>query len=207
MIGEEVIILADGQFPEHPVPLQLLRSGRSIICCDGAVMKLEVSGLVPDVVIGDLDSLTTALRDKYADRVIHNPDQETNDLTKAVNYCVSNGAKKAYILGATGLREDHTLGNISLLAYYTTKLSVEMCTDTGIFLPVLNASRLKSFKGQQISIFSLTPTVPLTLINLRYPLENRPLAAWWHGTLNEALGDWYGLEFKDGIFIVFGLHG
>ena len=45
-------------------------------------------------------------------------DQETNDLTKAVNYVKTLGFREVLILGATGRREDHTLGNISLLAQF-----------------------------------------------------------------------------------------
>lgn len=206
MLSTEVIILADGMFPEHPVPLALLKSGRSIVCCDGATMKLVAAGLEPTIVIGDMDSLIPEYKITFADRLIHDPDQETNDLTKAVDFCAKNGVKKAFILGATGLREDHTLANISLLALYSAKLEIEMYTNTGYFIPVSETMLLKSFPGQQISIFSLTPQTSLTLKNLKYPLENRSLLSWWEGTLNEALGDWFGLEFTNGKFLVYLLY-
>lgn len=206
MITKEVIVLADGQFPEHAVPLRLLNSGKSIICCDGAAIKLVKSGLIPEIVIGDLDSLTEEFKIKFSDRLIHDPDQETNDLTKAVNYCIQQGVQKIYILGATGLREDHTLGNISLLVSYSSKILVEMYTDTGFFIPVLSSQRIKTYPGQQISIFSLTPNVPLTLKNLRFPLNKYQLEAWWQGTLNEAIDDWFDIEFEGGMFIVFALY-
>ena len=206
MLSKEVIILADGMFPEHPVPLALLKSGRSIVCCDGATMKLVAAGLEPTIVIGDMDSLIPEYKITFADRLFHDPDQETNDLTKAVDFCAKNDVKKAYILGATGLREDHTLGNISLLASYTSKLEIEMYTNTGYFISVSESMLLKSYPGQQISFFSLTPQTSLTLKNLKYPLENRPLLSWWEGTLNEALGDWFGLEFTNGKFLVYLLY-
>jgi thiamine pyrophosphokinase len=206
MLSEEVIILADGQFPEHPIPLALLKSGRSIICCDGAAMKLVANGQKPAVIIGDLDSLLAEYKTIFADCLIQDPDQETNDLTKAVNFCIKEGVKKAYILGATGLREDHTLGNISLIASYSEALDIEMHTNTGCFISVSETMEIKTSPGQQISIFSLTPHVPLTLRNLKYPLDNRPLLSWWEGTLNEALDDWFKLEFDSGTFIVFMLY-
>jgi thiamine pyrophosphokinase len=206
MLTNEVIILADGLFPEHSIPLALLKSGRSIVCCDGAAMKIVAAGLEPSIIIGDLDSLTAEYKTIFSDRLVYDPDQETNDLTKAVEFCAKNGVKKAYILGATGLREDHTLGNISLLATYSAKLDVEMYTNTGYFIAVSESVRLKSYIGQQISVFSLTPQVPLTLENLKFPLVNRLLPAWWEGTLNEAMGDWFGLKFTEGRFLVFLLY-
>lgn len=206
VLTKETIILADGQFPQHSIPLQMLRSGRSIVCCDGACMKLASTGIEPTAIVGDLDSLTEPFRSQFADRLFLLPDQESNDLTKAVIFAIKHGAKKINILGATGLREDHTLGNISLLADYALSVEVEMYTDSGFFSALSKSSRLQSKAGQQISIFSLTPNTPLSLVNLKYPLENKCLSAWWVGTLNEALGDWFELVFDNGIFIVFRLY-
>ena len=72
----------------------------------------------PDIIIGDGDSLSETNRLKYADLIFHNPDQETNDQTKAVQYLLSKGKRKIAIVGATGKREDHTIGNVSLLMEY-----------------------------------------------------------------------------------------
>ena len=206
MLTNEVIILADGQFPEHPTPLALLNSGISIVCCDGAAMKLSANGLEPTFIVGDLDSLTPQYKKQYSDRLVHLPDQEANDLTKAVMFCVGKGVKKIVILGASGLREDHTLGNISLLATYAPILQVEMYTNTGMLIPVLKPCRITSYPGQQISIFSLSPQEKLTFRNLKFPVENRPLLSWWEGTLNEALGDWFEIDFEKGAFIVYRLY-
>jgi thiamine pyrophosphokinase len=115
---KKVVILADGSFPTHPEPLRLLREASFIACCDGAAAALTDFGIEPGVVIGDLDSLSRELEERYRDRLVPDPDQETNDLTKAVKWCVRHGATELVILGATGKREDHTLGNISLLASY-----------------------------------------------------------------------------------------
>lgn len=206
MLTHEIIILADGQFPTNPIPLALLRSGRSIVCCDGATMKLVAAGLEPTFVIGDLDSLLPEYKIRFADRLFQDPDQETNDLTKAFDFACRNGAKKVIILGATGLREDHTLGNIALLTNYSSKLETEIYTDTGRFVSLSQSARLQSYPKQQVSIFSLTPQTLLTLKNLKYPLENKALLSWWEGTLNEALGDWFELEFTEGRFLVFLLY-
>jgi thiamine pyrophosphokinase len=78
-----------------------------------------------------------------------------------------------------------------------------MVTDTGIFHPVLKGSRFKSFKGQQISIFSISPSTEITSSGLLYPLTKRKLKNWWEATLNEAKGDFFELDFSQGQIIVF----
>ena len=65
-----------------------------------------------------MDSLSSDLALRFADRIYRDEDQETNDLTKAVKWCNERGYNDIVIIGATGKREDHTIGNISLLAEY-----------------------------------------------------------------------------------------
>lgn len=199
----DTVILANGSFPEHDVPLSLLRNATLIVCCDGAVEKLVANGLEPGVVAGDLDSLSNELKERYSEKLFYDPDQETNDLTKAVNWCVKHHRTDLVILGATGLREDHTLGNISLLAEYYKRAKVRMVTDYGIFEVFDGSATVKSSPGQQISIFSLASSTRVTSEGLKYPLKNLLLDNWWKGTLNEALGKEFALTFEGGPLIVF----
>lgn len=205
MINDDItVILADGLFPTHPVPLELLATAARVVCCDGATQKLLDSGLrEPDYVVGDLDSLSPQLLERYADRLHRAATQETNDLTKAVELSVALGFRKLVILGATGLREDHTLGNISLLMRYAALASVSMYTDYGYFVPLAQAATLSSFAGQQVSVFSLTPSVPVSFTGLKWDIKDRPLLSWWEGTLNEALGDSFTVSFTDGQLLVY----
>ena len=197
------VVLADGAFPEHKIPLGILKSASRIICCDGAAGSLISFGLEPFAIVGDCDSLNPEIINKYADRIYEDADQETNDLTKAVRWCSDSGFKDIVILGATGKREDHTVGNISLLAEYAQFINVKMITDTGIFYPALNSCNFESSPGQQISIFSINPETEITTSGLRYPLDKRKLKNWWEATLNEATGDYFELKFKKGNIIVF----
>lgn len=197
------VILADGKFPENPKVINLLKAAKTTVCCDGAANKLVDFGLEPDYIAGDLDSITPELRKHYADRLYHSPDQEINDLTKAVELCTSKSLDNIYIIGATGLREDHMLANISLLADYAEKVKIDMLTDYGIFSPALSTAEFESRKGQQVSIFSLTPRCLLTLYGLKYPVVNRPFTSWWQGTLNESLAATFRIEFTNGKMIVF----
>ncbi len=199
----ETVILADGSFPHHQIPLSILRNASRIICCDGAALSLIESGLEPKAIVGDCDSLTQGILNKYNDRIFKDTEQETNDLTKAVKWCSERGYDDIVILGATGKREDHTIGNISLLAEYAQYINVKMITDTGIFYPVLKGGSFKSSPGQQVSIFSINPETKITSSGLLYPLIKRKLKNWWEATLNEATGDYFELEFEKGKVIVF----
>lgn len=199
----KTVILADGSFPNHEIPLSYLRNAERIICCDGSVKNLLKAGFEPLAIVGDLDSLDKEIGVKYSDRLFFDKNQETNDLTKAVSWCFERGFKNLAIVGATGKREDHTLGNISLLAEYAREVNVAMITDTGIFTPLLKSCTVSSFPGQQISIFSIDPNSEITSSGLKYRLNKKKLKNWWRATLNEATGKSFELRFTGGPLLVY----
>lgn len=185
--NRKIIILANGDYPSHPTALQMLWSGVEVVCCDGAANHFVNQGGVPLAIIGDGDSLDATVRERFGHCVHHVPEQETNDLTKAVNYAVSLGATELCILGATGKRECHTLGNVSLLMeYHRRGLSVEMLTDYCRIVPCSGATTLTAFPGQQVSIINFGAT-HFCAEHLAYPIYD--FQNWWQGTLNEATAD------------------
>lgn len=193
----DCIVVANGSFPQTAGPLELLKSAPAIIACDGAVQNLHERGLIPTAIVGDLDSIPPAMLQLYADRIHTVEDQEINDLTKAVRFAHSSGFRNLLILGATGLREDHTLGNISLLTDYAPLFDqVEMISDYGRFIPVLQTATLPCIPGQQISIFSMYPCGEITTEGLRWPITRRRLTSWWQGSLNEATGTEFTLALS-----------
>ena len=192
------VILADGDFPSTPRTTELLKQAERIICCDGAAEKLLRFGLEPDVIVGDLDSLAFQLKQKFSDKIVHVSEQESNDLSKAFRYCRSKGYGDVVILGATGKREDHTLGNLSLLTVYAEDLpNIRMVTDHGEFFVIFEGGTFPSVKGEQISIISMDGNLVIhNSENLKYPVKDLKLSYWYQATLNEALSDTFTLEFE-----------
>ncbi len=192
------VILADGDFPSTPRTTVLLKQAQRIICCDGAAEKLLRFGLEPDAIVGDLDSLAFQLKQKFSDKIVHVAEQESNDLSKAFRYCRSKGYDDVVILGATGKREDHTLGNLSLLTVYAEELpNIRMITDHGEFFVIFEGGTFPSVKGEQISIISMDGNLVIhSSKNLKYPIKDLKLSYWYQATLNESLSDTFSLEFE-----------
>ena len=194
----DAIIVADGLFPQRKELLELMKKGESdIIACDGALSNLIIAGIEPDMIVGDMDSLAEEEKYLFAERIIRIEDQETNDLTKAAGYAKSQGYRNICILGATCLREDHTLGNISLLTQYQDMFdSVCIQSDFGLIRAINKTTTFRSMPGQQVSIFFLPSFTKIRSIGLKYPIEDKILPIWWEGTLNEAIGDSFTLELE-----------
>ena len=198
-----VVVLANGDFPTHPLPLFVLEQAKIVICCDGAASKLLNYGKEPHLITGDMDSLSSALSEQFKERIISNSCQETNDLTKAIQLSIQKGYTHVQILGATGGREDHTLANISLLADYARSIQVEMITNHGLFIPLLREREIATLPGMQLSIFSLDPDLSLQATGLKYPVEQVRFDSWWKGSLNEATGNSCLFRFTTGRLLVF----
>lgn len=194
-----ITILANGDFPTHALPLQALKQSQRVICCDGAANHFVATGGTPFAIIGDADSLSPHIREQFADRLQCIAEQDSNDLSKAVRFAQSIGESSLMILGATGLRECHTLGNISLLMeYHRWGLSPTMLTDHCTIRPFTGTQTIATEKGQQVSIFSFGAK-GLKSHGLKWPIYD--FKSLWEGTLNEALGNHITIE-AEGDYIV-----
>ena len=207
---KHIVILAAGDFPTHPVPLQALREADFVVCCDSAygTVKDGRLGIGDYVVVGDGDSLSEADKAALDSRWIEVGEQDYNDLHKAMEYATKQFTihnSQFTVIGATGRREDHTIGNISYLITFADEhpgADIEMLTDYGRFVATTGRRTFASFPRQQVSIFTMTPDIPINAIGLKWPLDGFHARLWWQATLNEALGDNFTLD-SEGRIIVF----
>ena len=215
------IVVANGEVPSSELSLRILNDKKRIICCDGALQKLLSINVIPDIVVGDGDSMDAELLQQqtnadnpqsdsvspcridakfcvytgghqipyYQDR-----SEEYNDLQKALKYCLSKGYDNILLMGCGGLREDHFIANLSILAMYSERLHLAMLTEHGVFNVFRRSVTLASFPGMQVSVFSRNPHTRLTFTGLKYPVNNRSFNWLWEGSLNEAMGEEFSVE-------------
>ena len=182
---ENIVLIANGEFPTHKKPLEIIKKNKYIICCDGAANSLIKFGQNPNIVIGDLDSIDPNTAYSLIEKIIDIKDQNNNDFRKALHWISENiNLNKLFILGATGLREDHTLGNLATFLYQKFNFKIEIVTDTGIFYVINSSKTIDSFKGQYVSIFSINLKQKITTKGLKYELNNSTLDTLYSGSLN-----------------------
>ena len=201
-----VAILCNGAFPTEPYPLYLLDSADAVVCCDGALARFQErygDSRMPAAVIGDMDSLTDALQEKYAPLMVRVPEQDHNDQTKAMQYVLRTWPEVSdiWILGATGLREDHTIGNLGLLMEYTRMfrlgdIRVSAVSDYGTAFAITDSCDLHLGEGRRISIFSADNSLRISSEGLEWPLDNVVFDAWWKATLNRTNAPVVSLHFS-----------
>ena len=196
----KIAILANGAAPRHQIPRQILAEASILVCCDGALATACALGRAPDFVVGDGDSISPADRESLGDRFVLVAEQDTNDLAKAFRFVCSRAPQPpeslhVAILGATGLREDHTLGNIFRLVDFTATVpDTVIYTDAGVFKVVRGGCTFAARPGDAVSIFATVPGTKVTSEGLQWPLDGVSLDDLWSGTPNRTSGDSFALR-------------
>lgn len=182
------VILADGNFPKAGGQAwELLTQADRIIACDRAGDRVKALGFDNVTTVGDGDS-------GHVDVKVE--EQQTNDLEKAYRYAKRNpisGQEEIVILGGTGKREDHTIGNI----FRALEWGVGMVSDYGRFLPLVPGSEgnaIATEKGAGVSVFAPDPATRMTSEGLEWPLDEVRFTNLYCATLNRAQGSQIRVE-------------
>ncbi len=211
-MGKIAVILGNGDFPRKEYPLYLLGAADYVVCCDGAFgaylrwMKRSGSDRLPNAVVGDLDSAPVALRKKYGHLMVHITEQDDNDQTKTFNHVLDNypDVSEIVFLGGTGKREDHTLGNMSLLMEYARtreevtsgEVKIQMISDYSTIFPITDSIDIDCGIGRRISLFSPDNSLKISSEGLEWPTDEVVFDNWWKATLNRATADTVRLKFS-----------
>lgn len=204
--------MGNGQFPKNEYPLYLLESADCVVCCDGALdtylRHFRGRNLRrPDVVIGDMDSLSKKTAERFRDIAVKIDEQETNDQSKAFHYILEHfpDVDTIHILGATGKREDHTIGNLSLLMEYAREMrrqdcgrtvSVDIVSDWSTAFAITDTCTLDVGEGRSVSIICPDNSLNIKSEGLVWPTDNVVFDNLWQATLNRASADRISLTFS-----------
>ena len=200
-----IVILCDGAFPTEAYPLYLLDSAEGVVCCDGALEKwlAHAPSAQPVAVVGDMDSLPQALQEQFGDVLAPESEQDYNDLTKAMRWVLREHpeVQEITILGATGLREDHTIGNLGLLMEYPRMFDlgdrrITMVSDFGTAFAITDSCDLHLGEGRRVSLFSADNSLRISSTGLQWPTDEVVFDAWWKATLNRTSAPIVSLHFN-----------
>jgi thiamine pyrophosphokinase len=194
------IILANGQYPSHPAALNKLHTAGTIICTDGSTNILLENGLTPNVIIGDMDS-TTVGQDSFKGLYVKISDQDNTDLDKALEWCKVNSLSPLTVLGTSQLREDHTIGNLILLANYSDELDINFVTDYFTITCHHGKRLFTSFKQQLVSLLPVEDIKSITTEGLEFPLIDELFPLSSRGISNRATGHQFIISSSGKIWV------
>lgn len=207
---KECLIVCNGHLTKKELSrftkLNKPRKVIDIIACDGASDFMKAAGVIPDVIIGDLDSVKPATL-KYFTRknvvIKKAEDQNRNDLEKAIMFALSKNFRDINIIGIGGNRLDHTLNNLSILKKFGGKAKIRIYENGFVGEMICKSTEFECRTGAIVSLIPLPKAVGITSRGLKYPLRDTTLELGVkEGALNEADGDFVSINMKNGALLV-----
>lgn len=183
------------------------------IAADSGMEFFYRNGLVPDEIVGDFDSVKSGVLEFFKENNPNikirkfQPEKDETDTELAIRTAIDAGCKKIWLLGATGTRIDHVLGNIHLLGMAMERDCECIMLDSCNRIRMLNQGmtiRREEQYGDYISLFPFTLTVKgLTLRGFKYPLEKYELQCYHSlGVSNEISEEKAEISFEEGILLM-----
>ncbi len=197
------IILANGKPPQKSVISYLKKKNfNTLICADGGSNSAKRLNLIPDYIIGDLDSSTAATLKYYSkkSKIIKIKRQNDTDVEKCLKFAIKNDANEIVLLGVTGDRLDHSFCNLGIVLKFFGKIKLSIIAENSLLTAYKNKVELNTIPGEIISIYGFNSQTKIISKGLKFPLKNVALPfGQRESTSNVALSDKVSLLISGGI--------
>ncbi|MBT3313360.1 MAG: thiamine diphosphokinase [Anaerolineae bacterium] len=206
---KRALIFINGDLPNLDATRGIIRPDDFIIAADGGTRHALALGLLPSVVIGDLDSLDPVNRrvlEENRVKIIEYPqDKDETDIELALAYAIEAGYKKICLVAALGGRLDHTLGNLSLLSDVSLS-GLDVRIDDGVEEVFFTRHQAKIL-GRIGDIVSLipwgNPVIGIHTEGLRWQLSDETLYPHkTRGISNEMIAEAAEIQIESALLLV-----
>lgn len=185
--------------------MEIDRESSFIICADGGLDIAVRHSLVPDLIVGDFDSVQSSLPEQV-ETIKLKVEKDDTDMMAAIRIALQRGYHDFLLLGALGGRIDHSYANFCLLQY----LSEQGCSARMLgggcltFFRTSGTIELNGYSGKTISVFPFgTSSCTVTYQGLKYPLTEYTLSsAYPLGVSNKVIEEHAVIEILDGSALI-----
>ena len=200
-ILEHATLVLNGQFPLNKEHITFIKGSTNLIASDGSLNNLIKNKIIPQYVIGDMDSVEKNLIEKYNIESTKIKDQSKTDFEKILIWCLEKKIQKISIFGISGKDEDHHLSNLLTLNKFSQKIILQAFTDNYIITPISSYKKFKSFKNQIVSIMTFEKESLIQSKNLFYELNQTKITPSNFSIRNISMGDQFEIETSNKVLI------
>ena len=203
---KKCIILANGKPPKKSlITFFQQKDFKTLICADGGANSALKMKLIPDYIIGDLDSISSVALKRLgnASKIIQLKRQNDTDVEKCLKYAIKKNYNEALLVGVTGNRLDHTFCNLGIVLKFFPQINISLIAEDSFLKPYAGSVKLKTFPGETISLYGFDRKTKIISKGLKYPLNNVPLPfGERESTSNVATGKIVELNISGGVIFV-----
>ncbi len=200
----KIIIFAGAHIADYTWLKSQITLDDTLICADSGARHAHAIGIIPDLIIGDFDSIDATLLTYYTDKtdIIRDIDQNTTDLMKALSHADKNAPIDIY--GAVGERADHDFSNYLILMNMDAPDTISLRTQNETRRIIKSSITFNGTQGDHIGIFPLSPVNDLSTKGLKYTPDvlGAPYDFGWNGACNEMIADKVSIMFNNGTILV-----
>lgn len=205
----KVVIFTNGEYKNKDFFRAYLKEIKAdyLICADGGANYARDLNLKPDIIIGDMDSITAETRTFFEEIKFESypSKKDETDTELAITHAIKMGADKVIILGGLGSRMDHSLGNIYLLKRFVdVGIDAEMVNENN-HIQLIGKTTVFNFPiGTIVSILPIGGDVEgLTITGFEYPItEGQMTIDKPYGISNVTNENTQGIAFKKGLLLM-----
>jgi thiamine pyrophosphokinase len=204
-MSKRALVIANGEPPKKMRLQALLREADVVLCADGGANIALKLGVVPDAIIGDLDSIHAETLVKFHKvPTYRDSDDGTTDLEKTIAWAIKEKFDHVTVIGASGKRLDHAIGNLGVLAKFYPDAVVKLVDDFGELTYVGRSLTVEAKKGETVSLIPLNRCEGIVTDGLRYALTGETLELGVReGTSNVVTAPPVTIKVKKGHLLLF----
>lgn len=155
----KALIISNGDLNDIEIT-SYFQNADIVICADGGARHLFNENLVPDIIIGDLDSLDAEVLNRFQGVGVelqkHPTHKDKSDTELSIEYAIEKGANDIVLLGAIGSRLDHSMANIMMLyKLINQNINVTIIDSHNEVFITKDLLRLSNKEGHFVSIIPL----------------------------------------------------
>ena len=199
---KKCLILANGKPPHKSLIFYLDKKDyNTLLCADGGANSALKYDIVPDFIIGDLDSIKPEAYDYFYDKceIIRINRQNDTDVEKCLKFAIKQKFSEAILLGGTGDRLDHSFCNLGIILKFSDRIDIKAIHGKSLLSVFQGKVKLKTVPGETISIYGFDRKTKIKSQGLKYPLTNFALPfGERESTSNAAKSTEVQLEIKGG---------
>ena len=196
---KKILIVANGPKVESRIMRQAVAECQIVVAADGGIVACQQTGIEPDYLVGDMDSVASDILFSKNTRKIYNPDQETTDMQKVLNFTRGLAADEIIVINAFGGRVDHTFANYLILEEFSREIPLQVYDNIGR-LRFLRPGRIvvADQVGKIASLWAFSGVENLNLSGFKYDLTEKNYATPFLGISNKIIKDKTTIVFKKG---------
>jgi len=205
----KVLIITHGDIKDPDYYRDIVSDMEYVICVDGAIKYAYEMGIIPNVIVGDFDSVELEqlnFYNNYDTEILEFPcEKDETDTEIAVKEAIKKGATEITIIGAIGSRMDHTIANISLLYLMLTKgVKGRIINENNEIYLVRDSIKIMGRAGDIVSLLPFTLEVSgIYTTGLKYPLVDGTMKMGIpYGVSNVMVANEAEIKIKNGLLLV-----